>query len=179
MHPTSISRRQAALMLSAAALGSTGGLGARTGAAHARTAPASSAAPDFTLRTLGGPNLRLAEQQGSVVLVNFWATWCAPCREEMPHLNRMYEKYRASGFTLLGVNVDDDVRNAARVSQSLALRFPVLLDSDKSVVKLYAVTTMPSTMLIDREGRLRSTHKGYKAGVEETYEQLVRGLLKE
>lgn len=179
MQPTSLTRRQAALMLSAAAITTTGGLNARLGGAHARTASNAAAAPDFTLRTLGGPNLRLAEQQGSVVLVNFWATWCAPCREEMPHLNRMYEKYRASGFSLLGVNVDDDVRNAARASQSLALKFPVLLDSDKAVVKLYAVTTMPSTVLIDREGRVRSVHKGYKAGVEETYEQLVRGLLKE
>ena len=63
-------------------------------------APAT-AAPDFTLRTMGGPNLRLQEQRGRVVLINFWATWCGPCRQEMPHLNRLYEKYRASGFVLL------------------------------------------------------------------------------
>ena len=64
-------------------------------------------APDFTLRTTAGANLRLQEQRGQVVMVNFWATWCGPCKIEMPHLNRIYEKYRASGFQLLGVNIDD------------------------------------------------------------------------
>src|SRR5512141_2901223 len=77
------------------------------------------AAPDFTLRTMDGPNLRLQEQRGRVVMVNFWATWCGPCRQEMPHMNRLYEKYRASGFVLLGVNVDDDRRNAVDVATKL------------------------------------------------------------
>ena len=62
---------------------------------------------------MDGPNLRLDEQRGRVVMVNFWATWCGPCRQEMPHLNRLYEKYKSSGFVLLGVNVDDDARKAA------------------------------------------------------------------
>src|ERR671926_359807 len=83
-------------------------------------------APDFTLRTMGGPNLRLAEQRGQVVMVNFWATWCGPCRQEMPHLNRLYEKYRGSGFVLLGVNVDDDVRNAADIAAKLNVKLTVL-----------------------------------------------------
>jgi len=64
-------------------------------------------APDFTLRNLAGGNLRLAEQRGQVVMVNFWATWCGPCRVELPHLERLYGKYRSAGFVLLAVNVDD------------------------------------------------------------------------
>ncbi|HKW82866.1 MAG TPA: TlpA disulfide reductase family protein [Burkholderiaceae bacterium] len=140
-------------------------------------APAA-AAPDFTLRTMNGPNLRLAEQRGRVVMVNFWATWCGPCRQEMPHLNRLYEKYRASGFVLLGVNVDDDTRNAAELATKLGLKFPVLLDTDKGVSKLYDLSTMPSTVLIDRDGKVRYVHRGYLTGYEDTYDKQIRELLK-
>ena len=141
-------------------------------------APAS-AAPDFTLRTMDGPNLRLQEQRGRVVLVNFWATWCGPCRQEMPHMNRLYEKYRASGFVLLGVNVDEDPHNAASVAAKLGVKFPVLLDTDKKVSRLYDLVTMPSTVLIDRDGRVRYVHRGYMDGYENTYEKQIRELLKE
>jgi peroxiredoxin len=136
-------------------------------------------APDFTLKTLDGPNLRLQEQRGRVVLINFWATWCGPCRQEMPHLNRLYDKYRAAGFTLLGVNIDEDGRNAAGVASKLGLRFPVLLDTDKKVSRMYDLGTMPSTVLIDRDGRVRFVHLGYKDGFETTYEKQIRELLRE
>lgn len=142
-------------------------------------APASPSAPDFTLRTADGRNLRLQELRGQVVMVNFWASWCAPCRVEMPHLNRLADKYRSSGFTLLGVNVDDDPKNAAAAATKMGLRFPVLLDGDKRVVKMYDVATMPSTVLIDRDGRMRYLHRGYRDGYEETYDKQVRELLKE
>lgn len=137
-----------------------------------------SAAPDFTLRSVSGPNFRLQEQRGRVVLINFWATWCGPCRQEMPHLNRLYDKYRAAGFVLLGVNVDDDARNAAEVALKLGVKFPVLLDTDKAVSHLYDLKTMPSTVLIDRDGRVRYVHKGYLAGVEDVYDKQIRELLK-
>ncbi|HKX40163.1 MAG TPA: TlpA disulfide reductase family protein [Burkholderiaceae bacterium] len=149
---------------------------AATTTAHA-IAPAS-AAPDFTLRTMNGPNLRLAEQRGRVVMVNFWATWCGPCRQEMPHLNRLYEKYRASGFVLLGVNVDDDAANAVALAAKLGIAFPVLLDTNKGVSKLYDLSTMPSTVLIDRDGKVRYVHRGYLAGYEDTYDKQIRELLK-
>jgi len=139
----------------------------------------SAAAPDFTLRSVGGANLRLGEQRGQVVLVNFWATWCGPCRQEMPHLNRLYDKYRSSGFVLLGVNIDDDPRAAADLAAKLGLRFPVLLDTDKQVSRVYDMSAMPATLLIDRDGRVRHIHRGYRDGVERTYEEQVRGLLKE
>jgi len=136
-------------------------------------------APDFTLRTLDGKNLRLQEQRGKVVLVNFWATWCAPCRQEMPLLDQMYQKYKGAGFTLLGVNVDDDSKNAAAVAGKLGVNFPVLFDSDKTVSKLYDLNSMPSTLLIDRDGRVRFMHRGYQSGYEATYEKQIRELLKE
>jgi len=136
-------------------------------------------APDFTLRSADGQNLRLNEQRGRVVLVNFWATWCGPCKQEMPHLNRLYEKYRASGFVLLGVNVDEDPRLAVGLAQRMGLKFPVLFDGDKKVSKLYDLGSMPSTVMIDRDGRVRHVHLGYREGLEDTYEKQIRELVKE
>jgi len=147
-------------------------------AASATPAP-NAAAPDFTLRSADGHNVRLDELRGQVVLVNFWATWCGPCREEMPHLNVLYEKYRKSGFVLLGVNVDDDPKTALATAAKLNVSFPVLLDTDKKVSKLYDLNTMPSTVVIDRDGKMRFLHRGYRAGTEGDYEQQIRGLLKE
>ncbi len=147
------------------------------GTASSALAPATTA-PDFTLHAMTGANLQLKDQRGRVVMVNFWATWCGPCREEMPQLNRLYEKYRASGFVLLGVNVDDDTSKAAEVAKKLGLTFPVLLDTDKKVSKLYDLSTMPSTVIIDRDGKVRYVHRGYLAGYEDNYEKQIRELLK-
>jgi len=151
--------------------------GAATAAVQA-TADAG-VAPDFTLRSADGPNVRLQEQRGRVVMVNFWATWCGPCRQEMPHLNRLYGKYRDAGFTLLGVNIDDDQAKAVGLASRLGLQFPVLLDTDKKVSRLYDLSTMPSTVLIDRDGRVRHVHLGYRDGDESAYEKRIRELLKE
>jgi peroxiredoxin len=144
----------------------------------ATVAPASMA-PDFTLRTMKGPNLRLQEQRGQVVMVNFWATWCGPCRQEMPHLNKLYDKYKSSGFVLLGVNIDDDAAKATDLATKLGLRFPVLLDTDKRVSRTYDMNAMPATLLIDRDGKVRYIHRGYRDGVELTYDQQIRELVKE
>lgn len=138
-----------------------------------------SIAPDFTLRTMNGPNLRLQEQRGRVVMVNFWATWCGPCRQEMPHLNKLYDKYRASGFVLLGVNIDDDALKATDLATKLGLKFPVLLDTDKKVSRSYDMNAMPATLLIDRDGKVRYIHRGYREGFELTYDKQIRELVKE
>ena len=172
MPSSSVPSRRDALRLGAALalLGSAG----TAVSAIATSGPA----PDFTLRSMGGPNLRLAEQRGRVVMVNFWATWCGPCRQEMPQLDRLYQKYRASGFVLFGVNVDDDALKAADVAAKLGVSFPVLLDTDKAVSKLYDLSTMPSTVLIDRDGQVRYVHRGYLSGYEDHYEKQIRELLR-
>jgi peroxiredoxin len=151
---------------------------AAAGAARAKAA-SNAPAPDFTLRQIDGPNLRLGEQRGRVVMVNFWATWCGPCRVELPHLARLHDKYRGSGFLLLGVNIDEDSNAAKALASKMGLTFPVLLDSKKEVVGSYDLNAMPATVLIDRDGRVRHLHRGYKDGVEQVYEQQVRALLKE
>lgn len=176
-YPSLVERRHLLRLgtASGVALGLGGGLLPQ---ATASVAPGRSA-PDFTLRTGDGRNLRLAEQRGRVVMVNFWATWCTPCRVEMPHLQRIHEQYRAAGFLLLGVSVDDDPAKAMELARRLQVSFPILFDTDKSVSRLYDVRTMPSTLLIDRDGGVRQLHRGYREGVEALYAQQVRELLKE
>jgi peroxiredoxin len=136
-------------------------------------------APDFALKSSGGENLRLSEYRGDVVMVNFWATWCGPCRQEMPLLDELYTRYQRVGFTLLGVNIDDDSRKAMNMVSELGVNFPVLFDSRKEVSKLYQVDAMPVTVIIDREGNIRFVHQGYKPGYEEHYLDEIRALLRE
>lgn len=138
-----------------------------------------SPAPDFTLRSSAGKNLKLSEYRGQVVMINFWATWCAPCRQEMPLLNRIHEKYSKAGFKLLGVNIDDNAGNAQAMAAKLGVTFPVLFDAEKRVSRLYDVDGMPSTVLIDRDGKVRYIHRGYRPGYETQYEAQVRELLKQ
>jgi peroxiredoxin len=137
------------------------------------------AAPDFASKSDSGRNVRLSELRGQVVVINFWASWCNPCRQELPFLNRIYAQYRAAGFMLLAVNVDDNRKDAEAMLKRLGLRFPTLFDGSKTVAKLYGVDTMPATLVIDRDGRVRYVHRGYYGGYELKYEQQVRELLKE
>ncbi len=136
-------------------------------------------APDFALRNLDGENMRLSEYRGEVVMINFWATWCGPCRQEMPLLDELYDRYERVGFQLLGVNIDDDPRRAMEMAQELGISFPVLFDDRKEVSELYRVEAMPVTVILDREGVVRYTHYGYKPGYEEYYLDQVRTLLRE
>ena len=136
-------------------------------------------APDFALKSASGENLRLSEYRGDVVMINFWATWCGPCRQEMPLLDELYVRYQRVGFNLLGVNIDDNTGRAMKMIDELGVTFPVLFDSRKEVSKLYDVESMPVTILIDREGRIRHVHHGYKAGYEDKYLDQIRSLLRE
>ena len=136
-------------------------------------------APDFALKSSTGDNLRLSEYRGDVVMVNFWATWCGPCRQEMPLLDELYSRYERVGFSLLGVNIDDDSRKAMNMVSELGVSFPVLFDARKEVSKLYKVEAMPVTVLIDREGTIRYVHHGYKPGYEDKYLDQIRSLLRE
>lgn len=134
-------------------------------------------APNFTLPSMGGSNIRLSEYRGEVVLVNFWASWCGPCRQEMPLLDKMYQRYKKAGFTLLGVNVEKDSSKGQRIAEQLKLSFPVLFDKKQQVVDDYKVSSMPSTVLVDRDGNIRYVHLGYKAGDEKLYSKMVKELL--
>lgn len=136
-------------------------------------------APDFVLKSASGENLRLSEYRGDVVMINFWATWCGPCRQEMPLLDELFTRYRRVGFNLLGINIDDDSRRAMKMIKDLGVSFPVLFDETKAVSKLYAVEAMPVTILVDREGIVRHIHHGYQPGYEDKYLTEIRALLRE
>ena len=136
-------------------------------------------APDFALKSSTGENMRFSEYRGDVVMINFWATWCGPCRQEMPLLDELYARYQRVGFNLLGVNIDDDSRRAMDMIEDLGVNFPVLFDARKEVSKLYDVEAMPVTVIVDREGTVRYVHHGYKPGYEEMYLDQIRSLLRE
>jgi len=136
-------------------------------------------APAFTLTDLAGNSEALSQFKGQVVMVNFWATWCGPCQQEMPLLDQMYRKYKPAGFTLIGVNVDKDAPAVKDLLARKPVSFPVLLDPSNSVSKSYHVDEMPSSVLIDRQGNVRYVHRGYKPGDENEYQDRIRALIRE
>jgi len=136
-------------------------------------------APDFTLKNLQGTNLRLDEYRGKVVLINFWASWCGPCRQEMPLLDRIHQRYSDAGFAVLGVNVEGTLAPAKETAERTHVTFPVLIDENQKVSGLYDLESMPSTLVVDRDGVVRYVHHGYKPGDEAKYLEVVKQLISE
>lgn len=137
-------------------------------------------APDFALPARGGEQLSLGQFKGQVVMINFWATWCGPCRQEMPLLEGIYRKYKPMGFTMIGVNVEPDPKAAEEwLAKQSPVSFPVAFDTDSKVSKLYKVNGMPNSVIIDRKGNVRLLHRGYKPGDENTYLDQIRTLVRE
>ena len=136
-------------------------------------------APDFTLKSNSGENMRLSEYRGQVVLINFWASWCGPCRQEMPLLDDLHQRYEKLGFSVFGVNIDDDSRKADKVLRDIPVTFPVLYDSTNEISKLFDVDAMPTTILVDRDGNMRFLHRGYKRGYEDDYQAQIKQLVRE
>jgi peroxiredoxin len=140
---------------------------------------AQGAAPDFTLKSQKNGNLKLSELRGKVVLINFWASWCGPCRQEMPILDELYRHYRPLDFTILGVNVEQNSDDAKSLLKDVPVTFPILFDTENKISKLYDVKGMPSTVLVDRDGNIRYIHMGYQPGVEAEYQTQIRALIRE
>ncbi|MBS0373281.1 MAG: TlpA family protein disulfide reductase [Proteobacteria bacterium] len=142
--------------------------------------PIGQPAPAFSLPLRGGnAPLGLDKLRGQVVMVNFWASWCEPCRKEFPLLDQIYKKYKAAGFTLVGVNVEPDAKDAEGFIAKTPVTFPILFDKDSTVSKAYRVSGMPTTVLVDRKGVLRWVHRSYVPGDENEYLNQVRALLME
>ena len=123
--------------------------------------PVGYAAPDFTRPGIEGGTITLSELRGQVVLVDFWATWCGPCQQSMPAIQRLYDKYKAQGFTVLSVNTEGrGIEAKARgFAAHFGLTFPVVV-GDSALMALYRVTTIPHLFLIDREGIVRGYENG-------------------
>jgi peroxiredoxin len=135
-------------------------------------------APDFALKSTSGSNHRLSEYRSEVVALAFWASWCGDCRQQLPALQRLQLGLAADGLQVLSVNLDKDARAAAQATADLDVTIPVLFDAGGEVARLYDLRTLPVVVLIDREGRIRSTHEG-EAGTEQKLAQEIRGLLAE
>lgn len=117
-------------------------------------------APDFELPDLTGQQVSLSQWRGQTLLVNFWASWCEPCREEMPLLQATYEAYGDDGLMVLGVNMGEEARRVAGFAEDLGLTFPTLVDEKTDVGTLYRVRGAPTTYFIDREGVIRQRYVG-------------------
>jgi peroxiredoxin len=150
-----------------------------TSTAFAAGGDSAGPAPAFMLTTLAGQTSGLSAYKGQVVMVNFWATWCGPCQQEMPLLDQMYKKYKPAGFTLIGVNVDKETPPVKQLLERKPVSFPVLLDPANQVSKAYHVDEMPSSVIIDRKGQIRYIHRGYKPGDENDYQDRIRALIRE
>ena len=136
-------------------------------------------APQFQLLSKAGKEISLSQFKGQVVMINFWASWCGPCRQEMPILEQLYDKYKPMGFTMVGVNVEPDSNAAINWLKATPVTFPILFDTKSQVSKLYQVAGMPSTVIVDRKGNLRWLHRGYKPGDENEYLNQIRALVRE
>jgi len=137
-------------------------------------------APDFSLRDINGKSVSLSDYKGKVVLINFWATWCGPCKLEMPHLDKMDRELEARGFEVISISTDD-ARAASKVKPLIkrgGYGFTVLLDKETTVVSQYnPAKTLPYNVLIDRTGKIHKVFQGYNPGDEEEIRSAVEALL--
>ncbi|WP_457600901.1 peroxiredoxin family protein [Hydrogenivirga sp.] len=129
-------------------------------------------APDFTLKTIDGREVSLKDYRGKVVLINFWATWCPPCRNEMPLFVRVYKRHRDKGFEILAVSTDSSLDPVKKFVKEFRINFPVLYD-DKNVVSLYGIQGLPTSFLIDREGKIIKVRLGEYKEIERDLKEVL------
>jgi len=136
-------------------------------------------APDFTLSSLNGTQVSLSALKGSIVLVNFWATWCPPCQAEIPSLKALYEKLKGKGLVILGVDIAESADVVGTFARDRKMTFPVLLDSNNSVAMIYASQSIPVTYIIDRTGNVLARKVGFDGSAWDSPENvsLVEELL--
>jgi thiol-disulfide isomerase/thioredoxin len=136
-------------------------------------------APSVTLHAIDGSQLRLADLTGHVVLVDFWASWCPPCRTSFPELDSLYRALHARGLDVLAVNVDERRRDADGFLADRPHTMPVFLDPKGQAAQAFHIAGMPTSVLIDRSGHVRFTHTGYTTVVADAYRREIAMLLEE
>jgi peroxiredoxin len=135
-------------------------------------------AKDFVVRGLTSEQLRFSDFQGSVRFINFWATWCLPCKEEMPSMEKLYRRYKEQGFTILAVSMDANTAAVAPFVTSLKLTFPIGLDPTLAVSNDYAVRALPSSFLVDRSGNVVAVALGPRDWDSSAARAVIESLLK-
>ena len=139
----------------------------------------SGAAPDFTLKTLEGQDISLNSLKGKVVVLDFWATWCAPCREAIPHLVDLYKNYQEKGFEVIGMSLDKGETDVVRrFVKSMEIPYPVTL-APEEVARSYGVTALPTTLFIDKEGKIREKMIGFNSKIAKQMSEKAAELTSE
>ena len=138
-----------------------------------------SIAPDVSLRLADGSIARPADYKGKVLLLDFWASWCIPCRASFPALDAMYQRDQARGLEVLAVNVDESRKNADAFLAGRPHHMPIVFDPKGEAPQAFAISGMPSSILIDRTGHIRFTHVGYSMKIWDNYRKEVELLLEE
>jgi thiol-disulfide isomerase/thioredoxin len=136
-------------------------------------------APESALSTASGGGFDWSALRGKVVLVDFWASWCGPCRQAFPIYDAMGKRHADAGFVVLGVNVDEERRDADRFLKALPVAFTIVFDSGGKAPLAYGVKAMPSSYLVGRDGRVRAVHLGFKPSDADAIEAEVRAALSE
>jgi peroxiredoxin len=136
-----------------------------------------SVAPQFTLKDLTGRSIALDQYKGKVVFLDFWAPWCAPCKEELPELEALHNRYAREGLAIIGISLDTSEASVSRFLQKMPVAFPVLIDKNADASDLYRVSSLPAGFLIDRNGIIRYKHLGFGKEYVSQYEKEIVELL--
>ena len=134
-------------------------------------------AADFAGTTLAGAPLKLSSLRGKVVLVDFWASWCEPCKKELPLLDKLAPRLRARGIEIVAVNIDDDSKKAADFASSRGLHLTIVPDASKKIVGTWEPPKMPSSFVVDKAGVVRAVHGGFEPGDEAKLEAELNALV--
>jgi len=140
------------------------------------TSTVSGAAPDLPLSTDQG-KLKLSELRGQVIYLDFWASWCTPCRKSFPWMNQLQKKYASKGLRIVAVNVDSDIKLAREFLAENSVEFTIAFDPEGKVASAYDVRAMPSSYLIDRQGNIHSSHVGFREKDTGAMEAQIKKLL--
>jgi cytochrome c biogenesis protein CcmG/thiol:disulfide interchange protein DsbE len=159
-----------------------GGAGAATGSAASADGSAhpllGNAGPDFTQKTVsGGRSVSLRALRGKVAIVDFWATWCGPCKQSFPKLQSLNTKYAARGLEIVGISEDDEPQGISPFADSLGAKFSLAWDEGKAIASKWHPKSMPTTFIVDRQGVVRFVHFGFYEGEELDIEKEIKGLL--
>ncbi len=150
-----------------------------TGTPETKAIASGDRAPEFSLKTMSGGSVNLADLSGKVVMVHFWATWCPPCVEEIPTLDRLYRQLMGKDFMMLAVSEDDDGAAVASFFQQNRLNLPVLMDTGSEVARLYGTYKLPETYIVDRQGVVRYKAIGPRDWTDPSSIQLLQSFIEE
>jgi cytochrome c biogenesis protein CcmG/thiol:disulfide interchange protein DsbE len=146
-------------------------------ACSAKQEQPSSLAPDFSLKTLDGQEITLSKLRGKIVLIDFWATWCGPCREAIPHLIHLRNTYQAKGFEIIGLCQDKgDLEAVQRFVKSMEIPYPIAMGPEE-VSRNFRVSALPTTVLVDREGKIRLKLLGFNTTIAQQMTSKIQELL--